>query len=63
MFERIMTEAVLIEHRHYIDKGTAITLHHRQLRANRVAKQRPVSDVPSFRLRRSRALVSILAQE
>jgi hypothetical protein len=63
MFERTMTEALLIEHRHYVDKGSAMTLHHRQLRADRVKKSRRVSDVPSFRLRRSRALVSILAPE
>jgi hypothetical protein len=63
MFERMMTEAVLIEHRHYVAKGAAMTLHHRRLRADRVQKSRPVSDVPSFRVRRSRALVSILAPE
>jgi hypothetical protein len=63
MFERITTEAVLIEHRHNLDAATVITRHHRQLRADRIKKSRPVSDVPSFRLRRSRALVSILAQE
>jgi hypothetical protein len=63
MFERIMTEAILIEHRHYVDKGTAIALRHRQPRADRVKKSPPVNDEPSFRLRHGRAPVSILAPE
>lgn len=53
MFERIMTEAILIEHRHYADKGTAMTLRHRQPRPDRVRRARRISDEPSFRVRRS----------